>query len=96
MKSTIFPGFDGLTFGRNFACGSKLHHFPADTKAGSSVRWYTELKPIPKRPGNVRGLLQIRNRAEPNRAEPNRTEPNQEQCVVCCERDLSDFVHIVS
>lgn len=50
MKSTIFPGLDGFTFGRNLACGSKLHHFPAETKAGSSVRWYTELKPIPKRP----------------------------------------------
>ena len=49
-KSTRLPGFELETFGRNVACGSKYTTCLPETNEGTSVRWYTELNPTPKRP----------------------------------------------
>ena len=49
-KSTRLPGFELETFGRNVACGSKYTTCLPEMNEGTSVRWYTELNPTPKRP----------------------------------------------
>lgn len=49
-KSMILPGFCGLMWGRYLACGSNMTILVPLTKKGTSVTWYTALKPTPKRP----------------------------------------------
>ena len=53
----IFPGFDGFTFGKCVASGSKKIINWSLMNCGKSVKWYTELKPTPKRPVFISSLF---------------------------------------
>ncbi len=41
---------EGVAPGRKATCGSKVTSESPETRVGRSVKWYTALKPRPKRP----------------------------------------------